>query len=92
MKKLVTSHNLGRIKIRQYEDTNFEYGDPLGTYYTASINGWRGFKFVTKDLKIQELLEITYECCKKILDDLDINGDKCLSSYPDTIELNSYNE
>lgn len=88
MKKLNCVHNLGRIKIREYYYDDKEWGDPTTHYFTASINGWKGFKFISETLKPQQLLEYTYEACKKILYDLDMNGDKTLENYNDTIILN----
>jgi hypothetical protein len=87
MKKLQIIHDLGKIRIRQYWDDSFKYGEPQGTYFTATIDGWRGFKFITKDLKIQPLFEKTREYCNKVLEDLKINGTEYLSKYPNVIIL-----
>lgn len=88
MKKLVTTHNLGKIKMREYYDDTMEWGEPKSIYYTATIDGWRGFKFITSELKAQQLFEKSYELCKKILDDIRSNDTNCLDKYENIININ----
>jgi len=87
MKKSMTTHNLGIIKIRQYEDTDNKSGTAERNYFTATIDGWKGFKFISNTLLAQQLFEKTYQMCKDILNDLNENGTSCFSKYGKLIEI-----
>ncbi len=88
MKKIISVHNLGEIRIREYEDTNYIDGTPQRRYFTATICGWRGFKFKSKTLLGSQLLKCTIEYCNYILECIRMNGEESVEKFCTEIYFN----
>jgi len=66
-KKIVTTKYSKNIIITEMEKDNMRY-------FTATINGWNGFRFYSKDNDFpQNLLNKTLIKCKEISNELKVN-------------------
>jgi hypothetical protein len=67
MKKKIAVHkNVARCKITEMEDTETDV-----RYFTAVINGWNNFRFMSLNLSPTALLEETCRKVRFIRDELD---------------------